>query len=304
MQFGASIWPFQWHAPYDDAIRRVARLGFTNVELIAWDAAALDEHYTPQRVQTLRRLLADEGLTLSEFVSTPAGAGSPDAKRRAGAVEYFKRVVDTAAALGTTMVNSVVSTPFDLRFPVLLELPATQEVTVELPRGLDWTEGYKAYVDTLQQLCAMCEEAHLRYALETHPHRWASTALSLLRIIEDVGSPVLGANLDPSHLFPCGDLPQVAVYQLGQKVFHTHFSDNDGQTNAHWRPGKGKIDWSATLQALQDVGYNGVISIELEDVPGRASKSNPVAGEAFDRENQETMRYLAGLAGTLGIDLR
>ncbi len=304
MQFGAAIWPFQWHAPYDDAIRRVARLGFTNVELIAWDAAALDEHYTPQRVQALRRLLADEGLTLSEFVSTPAGAGSLDPKRRAAAVEYFKRVVDTAAALGTTMVNSVVSTPFDLSFPVLLELPATQEVTVELPRGLDWAEGYKAYVDTLQQLCALREEAHQRYALETHPHRWATTALSLLRLIEDAGSSVLGANLDPSHLFPCGDLPQVAVYQLGQRVFHTHFSDNDGQTNAHWRPGKGKIDWSATLQALQDVGYDGVISIELEDVPGRASKSNAVAGEAFDRENQETMRYLAGLAGPLGIDLR
>ncbi|MDQ3327533.1 MAG: sugar phosphate isomerase/epimerase [Chloroflexota bacterium] len=304
MQFGAAIWPFQWHPPYDDAIRRIAGLGFSNVELIAWDAAALDEHYTPQRVEALKRLLTDEGLTLSEFVSTPAGAGSPDATRRAAAVEYFKRVVDTAAALGTTMVNSVVSTPFDLSFPVLLELPESQEVTVELPRGLDWADGYKGYVETLQQCCAVCEEAGLRYALETHPHRWATTALSLLRLIEDVGSPVLGANLDPSHLFPCGDLPQVAVYQLGPNVYHTHFSDNDGQTNAHWRPGKGKIDWSATLQALQDIGYDGVISIELEDVPGRASKANPVAGDAFDRENQDTMRYLSGLAENVGINLR
>jgi len=303
MQFGAAIWPFQWYPPYDDAIRRVARLGFSNVELIAWDVGALDEYYIPQRVAALKRLLADEGLSLSEFVSTPAGAGSPDPRRRAEAVEYFKRVVDTAAALGATMVNSVVSTPFDLSFPVLLELPETQEVTVDLPRGLDWTNGYQAYVETLQQCCALCDDAGLRYALETHPHRWATTALSMLRLIEDVGSPVLGANLDPSHLFPCGDLPQVAVYQLGTKVYHTHFSDNDGQTNAHWRPGKGKIDWSATLQALQDIGYDGVISIELEDVPGRASKGNPVAGEAFDHENLETMRYLSGLAGTLGIDV-
>ncbi len=304
MQFGASIWPFQWQPPYENAIRRVARLGFRNVELIAWDGTALLEYYTPSRIRTLKSLLADEGLALSEFVSTPPGAGSSDAQQRAQAVEHFRRVVDTAMALGTGIVNSVVSTPFDLPFPALLELPQTQEVTVELPRGLNWPAGYSAYVETLQQCCVVCEEAGLRYALETHPHRWATTALSLLRLIEDVGSPVLGANLDPSHLFPCGDLPQVAVYQLGQKVYHTHFSDNDGQTNAHWRPGKGKIDWSATLQALDDIEYKGVISIELEDVPGRASKSKPMAGDAFDHENRVTMRYLAGLAEQLGIQLQ
>ena len=82
----------------------------------------------------------------------------------------------------------------------------------------------------------------------------------------------------------------MAVYELGDRIFHTHFSDNDGQTNAHWRPGKGKIDWSATLVALNDIGYDGVISIELEDVPGRASAQHPVATEAFDRENQYVLR--------------
>ena len=35
MQFGASIWPFQWEPPYEEALRRIARLGFRAVELIA-----------------------------------------------------------------------------------------------------------------------------------------------------------------------------------------------------------------------------------------------------------------------------
>ena len=56
---------------------------------------------------------------------------------------------------------------------------------------------------------------------------------------------------EPSHLFPMGDLPHLAAYQLAGRVWHTHLSDNDGTTNAHWRPGKGKIDWGALLQALQ-----------------------------------------------------
>jgi sugar phosphate isomerase/epimerase len=304
VQFGAAIWPFQWNPPYDDGIRRIARLGFRQIELIAWDRDTLKTYYTSERIAALRQLIADEGLILSEFVTTPNGLASSDPARRSAAIDHFKEAIDVAHALGTTIINSVVSTPFDLPVPRLLALPETQEVSVDLPKGLDWRAGYENYIDSVRACAAVCEEAGFRYALETHPHRWATTAQSLLRIIDHVGSPAVGVNMDPSHMFPCGDLPQMAVYELGDRVFHTHFSDNDGQTNAHWRPGKGKIDWSATLAALQDIGYEGVISIELEDVPGRASAGNPVAGEAFDRENLLTQSYLADLGEQLGLHLK
>ena len=42
MRVGASVWPFQWEPPYEEALRRIARLGFRAVELIAWDRDALD----------------------------------------------------------------------------------------------------------------------------------------------------------------------------------------------------------------------------------------------------------------------
>ena len=57
MHFGAAIWPFQWQPPYEDAIRRVARLGFRGVELIAWDREALETYYTPGRIAALRSVL-------------------------------------------------------------------------------------------------------------------------------------------------------------------------------------------------------------------------------------------------------
>ena len=37
MKFGASSWPFQWEPPYEDAVRRIAGLGFKAMELIAWN---------------------------------------------------------------------------------------------------------------------------------------------------------------------------------------------------------------------------------------------------------------------------
>ncbi len=303
MQFGVSIWPFQWTAPYGDAIRRAAGLGFHQVELIAWNADVLRSHYTPGQIADYRRILAGEGVQLSEFVFTPRGIASADTGVRATAVQHFQQAAETAVALGTTMINSVIATPFDLPFPGMLTLPVTQEVQVNLPPGLDWAAGYRWYVEALRDCCAICERLGLRYALETHPYRWATTAMSLQRLFEHVGSPALGTNLDPSHMFPCGELPQVSAYQLGSRVFHTHFSDNDGHSNAHWRPGKGKIDWLATLVALHDTGYTGVISIELEGVPGVATGQHPTADLALDREYHESRRYLSALAAEAGVPL-
>jgi sugar phosphate isomerase/epimerase len=125
----------------------------------------------------------------------------------------------------------------------------------------------------------------------------------LLRLFDKVSSPALGANFDPSHMFPCGDLPQVAVRELGSRIFHCHFSDNDGTSNAHWRPGRGKIDWGQTLVALREVGYDGVISIELEDVPDRANRNMVTAGPRFDYENTESCRYLRDAAKQHNITL-
>ena len=303
MQFGASIWPFQWTPPYEDGIKRLAKLGFKHVELIAWDRKTLDEYYTPEKIKSLKALIADQGMTMSEFVHSPAGAADPDAAKRKQSVEHFKRAVEVAKAFDTGIVNSVVPTYFGLPMPRMQDMPLTQELSVDIPNGLDWTEGYNQYVDTLRQLCDVCEKVGLRYALETHPHRWASTAIGLLRLFDKVDSPALGANFDPSHLFPCGDLPQVAVRELGDRIFHCHFSDNDGSSNAHWRPGRGKIDWAQTLLALQEVGFDGVISIELEDVPDRANRNMVTAGPRFDYENTESVRYLKELAQQHGIEL-
>lgn len=303
MFFGAAIWPFQWSPPYEQGIKRIAGLGFKGVELIGWTRDILDNYYTPAKIAELRTVMAGEGIKLTEFVSSPPGVADRDPALRASAVDHFKRTVEVAKALGTDMVNSVIATPFGLDMPRSLEMPQSQELSPTIPVGLDWDAGYAWYVDSLQKCCAHAEANGVRWALESHPHRWATTGTSILRLLEKVGSPALGVNVDPSHLFPCGDIPQVTILQLGKKVFHTHFSDNDGSTNAHWRPGKGKIDWTAVLLALKEVGYDDVISIELEDVPGRSNRVDPTALDVFDYENTESVFYVRRCAERAGIKI-
>jgi sugar phosphate isomerase/epimerase len=300
MKFGACIWPFQWEPPYEAAIRRIAGLGFRAVELIAWDRQTLDDYYTPQRIQALRRLLADEGLELSEFVSTPPGMASPDPSARARAVDHFKRQVEVGVELGAKMVNTVAPNPFDLRLPRITQKHLLQEWGFEFAPELDWRQNWADYVEVMRSCCAICEDAGVRYALEPHPYRWMRNAASMMRLIDQVGSPALGMNFDPSHLFPMGELSEMVIYELGERVFHTHLSDNDGTSNVHWRPGKGKIDWRGLLQALHAVGYDYVLSIELEDVPGVAHAGQPSTA-ALDQEVLLAKAYLTQLCQDLGI---
>jgi sugar phosphate isomerase/epimerase len=300
MFFGAPVWPMQWRPPYDAVIRRIAGLGFEGVELIGWSAESLNEYYTPGEIRNLRDLISSEGLRLTNFNHSPHFLSSPDAGARAKDVDTFARAVEVGVALGARTITGVTPYPFSRDIEHLLARPTMQEWSAPIESGLDWTRNYDDYIEALTKCCAQAAKAGLRVALEPHPYRWMNSAQGMLRLIERTGAANLGLNLDPSHLFPSGDLPHYTVYLLGNRVFHTHFSDNDGQSNAHWRPGKGKIDWTATLKALSDVGYDDVVSLELEDVPGSATKDRE-STPAFDRELRLGMDYLRDRGAEAGV---
>jgi sugar phosphate isomerase/epimerase len=303
MYMGSTVWPFQWNPPYDDALRRIAGLGFVGVELIAWSPEVLDEYYTEPTVCELRAIMDGEGLVLSEFVATPRGHGSTDPARRRGAVEYTKRVMDVAAALGTKTINHVPPAPCELPVPYLMRRPAEQTWTVDVPEGLDWHASWHAYVLTIRQICDLLEPAGMRLALEPIAYRWVSGAASMLRLAEAVSSPAVGLNLDPSQIFPAGEMPHITAYLVGERVFNTHFSDNDGLNNAHWRPGRGKVDWRALLKALHEIGYDGAISFELEDVPG-VRGDDDASRASVDEQNRMARDYITELGEGLGIEWR
>ena len=184
-----------------------------------------------------------------------------------------------------------------------------QTFSAEVPGGLDWAQNWEDYV-------SRCVSARRRRRTAGSGTAWSRTRSGtgehegLLRIIEAVDSPALGVNLDPSHLFPVGDMPHVAVYRLGGRVLHCHFSDNDGETNVHWRPGMGKIDWRDLLRALADTGFDGVIWLEFEDIPGvsrndghGAYRGNVEATDGFVEECRTALGYLTGLANEVGLNV-
>ena len=53
------------------------------------------------------------------------------------------------------------------------------------------------------------------------------------------------------------------VRDIGDLMFGTHISDNDGSRDQHRTPGGGRIDWRAVVAAFKQIGYDGVFNLEI-----------------------------------------
>lgn len=125
-------------------------------------------------------------------------------------------------------------------------------------------------------------------ALELHGNQVVYNVPSLLKLRAAVG-PVVGANLDPSHLFWMGADPLIAAEALGEAVCHVHAKDtflnarkqattslleNGSLMDIPGRSwsyitlgfGHGEEWWRQFCYRLKMVGYDGWLSIEHEDV--------------------------------------
>ncbi|MGJ7042301.1 sugar phosphate isomerase/epimerase [Shinella sp. BE166] len=139
------------------------------------------------------------------------------------------------------------------------------------------------------EIAALAKECGVeRIALELHGNQYVYNVPSLLKLRAAIG-PVVGANLDPSHLFWMGADPLVAAEALGDAIFHVHAKDtmlnapvqataslleNGSLMNIPARSwsyvtlgfGHGEAWWRQFCYRLTMAGYDGWLSIEHEDV--------------------------------------
>lgn len=104
-------------------------------------------------------------------------------------------------------------------------------------------------------------ERGVRIALENHPERSPDEVLA--KIGDD--ADVLGTALDTGWYATHGYDPARAIRELAPRLMHVHLKDierpGEHETVPH---GTGCVDISACVDALIEIGYDGVISIEHE----------------------------------------
>ena len=275
--------------PFLDMLAHAARMGVSGVEVNTggWSSAPhLDRAAmlaSPAARQAFLTAFADCGLELISLnangnplhpTQTEHGACLKDTIRLAGALGV--KTVCTMSGLpagreGDLMPNWVVSS-----WP-----PETQSIL-----RYQWEEKLLPFWTDIVALAK--SNGVERIALELHGNQCVYNVPSLLKLRQMVG-PVVGANLDPSHLFWMGADPLIAAQALAGAVYHVHAKDtflnapvqattslleNGSLMDIPGRAwsyitlgfGHGEEWWRQFCYRLKMGGYDGWLSIEHEDV--------------------------------------
>ena len=101
----------------------------------------------------------------------------------------------------------------------------------------------------------------------------------VLKFVREMNDEHFKICLDTGHanLLPGVSLSDM-VRKMGKEIKVLHVHDNMGDRDFHLWPTRGSIDWPGFMQALKEIGYDGVFS--LETAPDKNLECEPYA-EAF-----------------------
>jgi sugar phosphate isomerase/epimerase len=193
-------------------------------------------------------------------------AATDDARRKA-AVEETLAVLDVAAAVpfSTLVLHGGIPEPY----------------------GGAADNHLGSLVRSLEELAPVAERYSVRLAVEVIPND-ISTPSALVDLVESDLDAELGICMDVGHARLMGDVID-AIETCSGHLVTTHIHDNRGRNDDHLMPGKGSIDWDATLLAFQKIGYDGVWMFEL----AAAAERRPVLEQAVKvRERFQALLHM------------
>ncbi|HEY64000.1 MAG TPA: sugar phosphate isomerase/epimerase [Caldilineae bacterium] len=288
----------QWaDIPLEELAAKAKEMGYDGLELACWgdhfevDKALSDDAYCRNRWDILEkhglkcfaisnhlvgqavcdRIDERHKAILPDYVW---GDGDPEGVRQRAA-EEMRNTARAAAKFGVKVVNGFTGSSI---WHLLYSFPPN------LPEQID--AGYKDFADRWNPILDVFEEADVKFALEVHPTEIAFDIASAQRTLEAIGHrPSFGFNYDPSHLGYQGVDYIRFIRIFRDRIFHVHMKDvywspypteagvfgghlNFGDPRRYWdfrSLGRGCIRFEEIIRALNEIGYDGPLSVEWED---------------------------------------
>lgn len=279
-----------------DMCRKASEFGYQGLELACWgdhfevDKALADEGYCAQK----RELLENHDLqchAISAHLVGQAVLDIVDERHKAILPDYvwgdgdpacvnerasdeLKNTARAAQKFGVGVVNGFTgSSIWHLNY----SFPPVPQSMIDA--------GFQLFADRFNPILDVFGECGVRFALEVHPTEIAFdlyTAEQALKAIDH--REEFGFNFDPSHLHWQGVDPVEFIRAFPDRIYHVHIKDaittlngktgiiashlNFGDSRRGWdfrSPGRGGVNFEEIIRALNDVGYQGPLSVEWED---------------------------------------
>ena len=259
------------------ALSRLRDAGFEGVESTA---------IVPEADAARARAVADRlGMRVHSVLRGWAEFNSPDPAKVAESVARTEAALRAAAAYGADAVLTVPCRIGGMPMPEPWEFRVEfDETTGHVTKVVDGDNGpYRAYIDAhnhaidtsteaVKRLIPTAERAKVVIGLENvWNNLWVKPAI-YRHFVASFGSPWVKAYFDIGNHVKYGPPPQDWVRVLGDLVVKCHVKDwrfaaPDRHKGGFVHPRDGHIDWPAVRRALDDVGYNGWLTIEDGGLP-------------------------------------
>lgn len=264
------------------AIKKAAELGADGIQMMATNGDRAPENMNAQARRELCDALSSNGLYFSALCGD-LGMGFGNKDKNPMLVEKSKRILDLAKDLGTNIVTTHIGV-----------VPSDKN-----------HDRYKIMQDACRELAEYADSIDAHFAVETGPE----TSAVLKGFLDSLDSRGVGVNLDPANLvMVTGDDPVKAVYNLRDYIVHTHAKDGvmlkRGEPDyiygvVHPIPeevssqkyfeevplGTGSVPFKEYLEALDDIGYKGFLTIERE------------VGDSPEKDIKTAVEFLKSIIG-------
>lgn len=240
--------------PFEKAFAFARECGYAGVEIAPFTIADDVKDISPAKRQEVRRCAEDAGLEvigLHWLLAKTEGyyLTSPEASVRRATVEYLRELARCCRDMGGAIM--------------VFGSPQQRNVLPEVT--MDDAMHYAA--DVFGEAMPTLEECGVTLAVEPlgpAEGNFLNTAADGVKLIEMVGHPRCRLHLDckamSSESSPIPDIIRANPRHL------VHFHANDANLLG---PGFGEIDFVPIFAALQQVGYDGWVSVEVFDyAPG------------------------------------
>lgn len=254
---------------FAETCKRLAEIGYRGVEIMADVPHAWPAYLLPEQKEGIREALKKHRLKISNINAFMMHAIDdprqkywhpswiePDVNYRRIRIEHTKKALTLAKELGAPCITTEPGGPLE---------------------GRPWKDCLKLFVEMLKPVVEHAEKVGVPLLVEPEPDLLIETADQYLEFAEYFQTPFLGLNFDIGHFFCVKDDPAATVRKLAPLIRHVHLEDIAAtRVHHHLIPGEGVIDFGATLKALDEVGYQDWVTVELytcHENPDAAAKT-------------------------------
>jgi sugar phosphate isomerase/epimerase len=235
-----------WSESAPAAMRRLQELGLNDFDVVMAPGHFWHDELPAMRRSTLSAEFRADGIRI-ESLNLPAldhNLASCIPEVREFTVGLYRRTMEVGADLG---VRATVVVP--------------GRVSALFPPAQSDSEGWLAA--GIEQLLRVAERLDQRLYLESHPQTPISNVDRIEAFLNRVGHERLKVAYDVSNAEFISEDQVDAIHRLAPWLGQVHLSDGTSTRWRHDRIGLGTVNFEAILQALADVGFEGVKLLEI-----------------------------------------